>query len=312
MELLGWLRSSHPRPGFVQFNFSRSIAEKLVVSEPSAENRTVIAEKRTEEVGRGELIKLNLNPDSLTPPLNTEPSAENRTNFPNALQILAKTDLLFDGALVYSDGLEDREPAHVLAWCAYAHSNKCNAGLVRKRLVANAAPPQTSLNNWRAILPSDFLEALGLMEYRCSICQAPFKIRRALEDHEVTHPQKFQCGYCEQEFDLESDLDIHIEREHSARGLVVDPSALQPINGGMCAEQAWQSVLGQLQMEMPRASFDTWVRDTKAVRYDGNAISISVRNTYARDWLESRIESTVSRLLVGILRQSVQVEFVTE
>ena len=36
----------------------------------------------------------------------------------------------------------------------------------------------------------------------------------------------------------------------------------------MHAEQAWQSVLGQLQMEMPRASFDTWVRDTHVVVYD--------------------------------------------
>ena len=32
----------------------------------------------------------------------------------------------------------------------------------------------------------------------------------------------------------------------------------------MNVEQAWQSVLGQLQMEMPRASFDTWVRDTQS------------------------------------------------
>jgi len=30
---------------------------------------------------------------------------------------------------------------------------------------------------------------------------------------------------------------------------------------GMDAEQAWQSALGQLQMEMPKASFDTWVRE---------------------------------------------------
>ena len=27
---------------------------------------------------------------------------------------------------------------------------------------------------------------------------------------------------------------------------------------GVNAEQAWQSALGQLQMEMPKASFDTW------------------------------------------------------
>jgi len=36
----------------------------------------------------------------------------------------------------------------------------------------------------------------------------------------------------------------------------------------MDAEQAWQSALGQLQMEMPKASFDTWVRDTQVTSYE--------------------------------------------
>ena len=78
----------------------------------------------------------------------------------------------------------------------------------------------------------------------------------------------------------------------------------------MNAEQAWQSVLGQLQMEMPRASFDTWVRDTKPVSYQDGTLTIGVRNAYARDWLESRLASTVSRLLVGIMNASVAVNFV--
>ena len=78
----------------------------------------------------------------------------------------------------------------------------------------------------------------------------------------------------------------------------------------MDASQAWQSVVGQLQMEMPRASFDTWVRDTEVVSLDDGTLTISTHNTYARDWLESRLQSTVSRLLVGILNQSVKVEFV--
>jgi chromosomal replication initiator protein len=78
----------------------------------------------------------------------------------------------------------------------------------------------------------------------------------------------------------------------------------------MNAEQAWQSVLGQLQMEMPRASFDTWVRDTKAVSYQNGTLTIGVRNAYARDWLESRLASTVSRLLVGIMNASVSVNFI--
>jgi len=53
----------------------------------------------------------------------------------------------------------------------------------------------------------------------------------------------------------------------------------------MNADQAWQSVLGQLQMEMPRASFDTWVRDTKRVSYQDGTLTVGVRNAYARDWL---------------------------
>lgn len=78
----------------------------------------------------------------------------------------------------------------------------------------------------------------------------------------------------------------------------------------MNVEQAWQSVLGQLQMEMPRASFDTWVRDTKPLSFQDGTLTIGVRNAYARDWLESRLASTVSRLLVGIMNASVAVNFI--
>ena len=78
----------------------------------------------------------------------------------------------------------------------------------------------------------------------------------------------------------------------------------------MNAEQAWQSVIGQLQMEMPRASFDTWVRDTRVASYDSGIVTVGVRNAYARDWLESRLMSTVSGLLTNILDQATDVRFV--
>jgi len=75
-------------------------------------------------------------------------------------------------------------------------------------------------------------------------------------------------------------------------------------------EQAWQSILGQLQMEMPRASFDTWVRDTRALSLEDRTLMIGVRNAYARDWLENRLASTINRLLIGILNDNVEVNFV--
>jgi hypothetical protein len=75
-------------------------------------------------------------------------------------------------------------------------------------------------------------------------------------------------------------------------------------------QQAWQTILEQLQMEMPRASYDTWVRDTRPISYEDGLLTIGVRNAYARDWLESRLASTVSRLLIGIMNRTVDVEFV--
>ena len=78
----------------------------------------------------------------------------------------------------------------------------------------------------------------------------------------------------------------------------------------MDAVQAWQSALGQLQMEMPKASFDTWVRDARMISCEDGSFTIGVHNAYARDWLESRLSSTVTRLLMGIMNREVRVQFV--
>jgi len=78
----------------------------------------------------------------------------------------------------------------------------------------------------------------------------------------------------------------------------------------MEAEQAWQSALGQLQMEMPKASFDTWLRDTSLATYEDGVFTVAVPNAYARDWLESRLATTAERTLMGIMNRSVDVQFV--
>jgi len=62
-------------------------------------------------------------------------------------------------------------------------------------------------------------------------------------------------------------------------------------------------------MEMPKASYDTWVRDTCVVGFDNDVLRIGVRDSYACEWLESRLTSTINRLLIGILNQRVNVEF---
>ena len=78
----------------------------------------------------------------------------------------------------------------------------------------------------------------------------------------------------------------------------------------MNAEQAWQATIGQLQMEMPKATFDTWVRDARFLGVEDGKFTIGLQNAYARDWVESRLTSTISRILVGILNAPANLDFV--
>ncbi len=78
----------------------------------------------------------------------------------------------------------------------------------------------------------------------------------------------------------------------------------------MKAEQAWRAALGQLQMEMPKAAFDTWVRDAELISYEDGSFIIGVQNAYARDWLDSRLSSTITRLLTGMMNRSVEIRFI--
>ncbi len=78
----------------------------------------------------------------------------------------------------------------------------------------------------------------------------------------------------------------------------------------MNAESAWQAATGQLQMEMSKASFETWVRSAEVVSFQENTFTIGVQNAFARDWLEKRLTSTVERLLAGLMDAPQKVEFI--
>lgn len=78
----------------------------------------------------------------------------------------------------------------------------------------------------------------------------------------------------------------------------------------MNAEQAWQATLGQLQMDMSKAAYDTWVKNSRLVSFDRNQFTIGVPNAYARDWLATRLTITINRVLSGIMNQPQSVSFV--
>jgi chromosomal replication initiator protein len=78
----------------------------------------------------------------------------------------------------------------------------------------------------------------------------------------------------------------------------------------MDAKQVWRAALGELQVSLSPANFETWLRDTHLVDVDDQRFRIAVPNGFAKDWLETRYRSLISQTLARVVGYSVQVEFV--
>jgi chromosomal replication initiator protein len=78
----------------------------------------------------------------------------------------------------------------------------------------------------------------------------------------------------------------------------------------MEAKQVWRAVLGELQVSLSPANFETWLKDTTLVEIDESRFRIAAPNGFARDWLDNRYRTLVSQTLARVVGGSVQVEFV--
>jgi chromosomal replication initiator protein len=78
----------------------------------------------------------------------------------------------------------------------------------------------------------------------------------------------------------------------------------------MNADQIWQAALGELQLQMTKPTFDTWLKNTRAISYEDGALIIGVHNAYAKDWLENRLLPIIKRTLARIVGRTVEARFV--
>ena len=67
----------------------------------------------------------------------------------------------------------------------------------------------------------------------------------------------------------------------------------------MDAKQVWRAALGELQVSLSPANFETWLKETALVAVDDNRFTVAVPNGFAKDWLETRYRSLISRLLTA-------------
>lgn len=80
---------------------------------------------------------------------------------------------------------------------------------------------------------------------------------------------------------------------------------------GLKPTQIWQAAQGELQLQMTHATYDTWVKRTAVAAWHDDTLVVAVPNDYTRDWWQQRLQTTVNRIVAGIVGRPIAVQFVT-
>ena len=75
------------------------------------------------------------------------------------------------------------------------------------------------------------------------------------------------------------------------------------------AEKTWSAVLGELQLQVPSSTYETWLKNTTGLSLENQILVVSVPNAFTAEWLEKRIFRLVHMTAQKVSRKSLQVQF---
>ena len=73
--------------------------------------------------------------------------------------------------------------------------------------------------------------------------------------------------------------------------------------------EIWKAVLGELQLQLPRATFETWLRQTDGVAYDDHQFVVEAPTPFAVAWLERRMYHTIQKTVQKVTERPLDVIF---
>jgi DnaA N-terminal domain/IclR helix-turn-helix domain len=101
------------------------------------------------------------------------------------------------------------------------------------------------------------------------------------------------------------------QEEHEAQNPEEDDSyEPDPKSVPLEALRIWADSLSELQLQMTRATFDTWLRGSQVVEADDGCLTIAVRHASAVDWLQNRLLPVIQRTVAKHAGGDVQIKFV--
>lgn len=65
----------------------------------------------------------------------------------------------------------------------------------------------------------------------------------------------------------------------------------------MTNQQLWQAALGEIELNLSKANFITWFKNTSIISKTGNEIIVSVPNAFTKEWLENKYHKFILKTL---------------
>ena len=76
--------------------------------------------------------------------------------------------------------------------------------------------------------------------------------------------------------------------------------------------QLWAAVLGQLQMQVTKPNFDTWLKHTSGLAYADGEFVVGTPNAFVAEMLEQRMYSLIAQTVESVVEAEVEVRFAVE
>jgi len=78
----------------------------------------------------------------------------------------------------------------------------------------------------------------------------------------------------------------------------------------MSAQDLWQGVLAQLELNISPANFATWFKNTRAEQEEEGKLIVATPNSFVKEWLESKYKKDVLRIINSLEPLLKEVEFI--
>ncbi len=75
------------------------------------------------------------------------------------------------------------------------------------------------------------------------------------------------------------------------------------------AGELWETALGELQLQVNKPNYRTWLERTTGLSHQKDAFVIGVPNTFVAEYLDKNQRSLIEKVLTGIIRRDIRVQF---